>query len=67
MACAWLARKVRQLWLGGRAGRGQRYRRMERLLTAIPSVSNSPRMRSLPHNWFSRDMRAISACTSGLA
>ena len=31
-------RKVRQLWLPGRVGFRQRYRRMERLLTTIPTL-----------------------------
>ena len=35
MAWAWLARKVRQLWLGGPAGPRRRWRRMERALTAL--------------------------------
>jgi hypothetical protein len=37
---AWLARKVRQLWLGGRTGPRRRWRRMERGLTAMPSLSS---------------------------
>ena len=54
MAWAWLARKVRQLWLGGRAGPRRRYRRTERALTAMPSLSSSPRIHSMPRCGFSR-------------
>lgn len=33
----------------------------------IPSLSSSPRIRSVPHSAFSRDIRAINALTSGLS
>src|SRR5207244_10914811 len=42
---AWLRRNVRQVWLGERARPRQRQRRMDRLLTTIPSLSNSPLIR----------------------
>ena len=38
---------------------------MERVLTAMPSLSSSPRMRSVPQCGFSRAMVAISVRTSG--
>ena len=43
----------------------QRYRRIERLLTTMPSLSSSPLIRSVPHSRLSRDMVAISSRTSG--
>jgi hypothetical protein len=61
-----LRRNVRQVWLGERAGPRQRYRRIERLLTTMLSLSNSPRIRSVPHSRLSRDMVAIRSRTSGL-
>jgi hypothetical protein len=41
-------RQVLQLWLPARVGFRHPYRRIERLLTTIPNLSNSPRMRSVP-------------------
>ena len=41
------------IWLGGPAGPRRRWRRMERALTAMPSLSSSPRMRSVPQCGFS--------------
>jgi hypothetical protein len=38
---------------------------MEPLPTAMPSVSSSPRMRSVPHKRFSPERRRIRARTSG--
>ena len=67
IVCAWLARKVRQVWLGGRSGLRHRERRIERLLTATPSLRSSPRMRSAPHSGLSRDIRVISSRTSVLS
>jgi hypothetical protein len=40
----WFRRKVRQVWLGGRAGPRRRYRWTEALLTAIPSLSSDDRL-----------------------
>jgi hypothetical protein len=40
--------------------------RIERLLTAIPSFSSSPRIRSLPHAGCSRAIAAISSRASAL-
>ena len=40
------------------------YRWTVRLLTSIPSISNSPRIRSAPHNWFSFAIFSISAIVS---
>jgi hypothetical protein len=48
IAWAWVVRKVRHVWLGGRWGPRHRERRIERLLTTMPSFSNSPLIRSLP-------------------
>jgi hypothetical protein len=43
-----LRRHVRQRWWSPGPSRRQRYRRMERLLTTMPSFNSSPRMRLLP-------------------
>src|SRR2546427_3145290 len=39
---------------------------MERLLTTMPTLSNSPLIRSVPHSRFSRDMVVINSRTSAL-
>jgi hypothetical protein len=44
---------VRRVWLGGRDGPRGVERRIERLQKAIPDVSRSPRMRSLPQRGMS--------------
>src|ERR1035437_450827 len=41
--------------------------RMERLLTTIPSLSSSPRMRSVPQSRFSWEIRAMRPLTSRLS
>jgi hypothetical protein len=46
-------RQVLQLWLPARVGFRHRYRRIERLLTTIPNLSSSPRMRSVSQSRFS--------------
>jgi len=46
-------RQVLQLWLPARVGFRRRYRRIERLLTTIPNLSSSPRMRSVSQSRFS--------------
>jgi hypothetical protein len=46
-------RQVLQLWLPARVVFRRRYRRIERLLTTIPNLSSSPRMRSVPQSRFS--------------
>ena len=61
-----LLRNVRQVWLGGRPAPRQRWRRIERLLTAMPSLSSSPLIRSVLHNLFSRDMLMMRSRTSRL-
>jgi hypothetical protein len=59
-----LRRKVRQVWLGGRAGPRRRDRWTLASLTAMPSFSNSPRIRSAPQVGFSRAIRAIRSRTA---
>src|SRR6266508_3586971 len=62
----WLRRKVRQLGLGDRAGPRRRYRWTACSLTALPSLSSSPRIRSAPQEGLSRAIRAISSRISAL-
>src|SRR5215213_8123193 len=40
---------------------------MERVQTTIPSLSSSPRIRSLPHNGLSRAITAINSRTSAFS
>jgi len=44
----------------------QRYRRIERLLTSMPSLSTSARIRSVPPRRLSRDRVVLRSRTSGL-
>ena len=65
MPCAWFARKVRQVWLGGRPEVRLRYRRIERALATMPSFMSSPRIRCVPQVGFSAAICAIRSLTSG--
>src|SRR5450759_540836 len=60
-------RQVLQLWLPAVRGFRHRYRRIERLLTTIPNLSSSPRMRSVPQSRFSWEIRAMRSLTSRLS
>jgi hypothetical protein len=62
----WFARKVRQVWRRGRDDPGRRSRRMDRRLTALPTVSRSLRLRSVPQRGWSRARAAISSRASAL-
>ena len=66
MPRSWFDRNVRQRWLPTGLGFCQRYRRMDRLLTTMPSFNSSPRMRSAPQRGFSCEIRAMSSRTSAL-
>ena len=60
-------RKDRHRWVPTGLGLRQRYRRIDLLLTTIPSLRSSPRMRSLPQRGFYVDMSRMSSRTSGLS
>src|SRR6185503_15105664 len=66
MRSAWFFRKVAQLWPPPPRLRTPRmYFWIVRLLTLIPTLSNSPRMRSAPHSRPRAAMSRMSSIVSG--